>query len=103
METIKIKGEAVSFPWRRSMEVPNHVMAPGEAIQGLDSDGEVIGEGYGRGVCLIFDPIFSPLILAAPQLFIALKTLAEDYSRGYLDADSFYDAMDLIEELEANP
>ena len=92
METILIKGYEVPASWQLSYEVP--------ASWQLSSDVIVSSQYRLYVICESVRVHSRPLIVAAPQLFTALKNLHADVASGSLDSESLRVAGELIEELE---
>ena len=85
METILIKGKEVPASWQISSDaiVPTHYCL--------------------HIICNSVHVGYRPLLVAAPQLFIALKDFYADVACGNLDSESMRVAGELIKELEATP
>lgn len=96
MKTIEIKGKRVPVPWRACDAHGAIVSDSGQEFR----DTSFIG---GHVICVGVNHAYMPLILAAPQLFVALKDFLADIKSGNLDPESMTIAAELIDELEAPP
>ena len=101
MKTIEIKGKRVPIPWLYSKT--HSSMGQGTIVSA--SDDEFFGNRFSGGhiVCCSIPPAYQPLIVASPQLFIALKNLVDDVSNRRIIFGSLEVAAELIEELKATP
>ena len=93
MPIIEIKGKNVPSPWRDGLRL-------GLVLSDASDDFMCHCYSGGHPICKSVPAEYRPLVIAAPELFVALKNLVADISSGNLDTASLGIAADLIEELE---